>query len=162
MCCFELVSVMPPKSKRVKSLQEAAKRAREAKRPRLEAGVTTDEAGDEAIDEASTISQQADARAPRSPTVLDLDEDSNLDPTFNPEEELTSNPNLRLEQFVEEWALSLDREDRIALGLYLSFHFERLMNFTQYQSADYAGIMLGKSERTIRQWLSDYKEIRKW
>ena len=73
----------------MKSLQEAAKRAREAKRPRLEAGVITDEAGDEAIDEASTISQQADARAPRSPTVLDLDEDSNLDPTFNPEEEST-------------------------------------------------------------------------
>lgn len=32
---------MPPKSKRVKSLLQAAKRAREAKRPRLEAGVTT-------------------------------------------------------------------------------------------------------------------------
>ena len=63
-----------------------------------------------------------------------------------------------MEQFVEEWVLSLDREDQISLSLFLTFHFERLLNFTQYHAADYAGIMMGKNERTIRQWLSAYKE----
>lgn len=53
-----------------------------------------DEARDEAIDEASTISPSQSQQA--GPGASNSSRFSNLDPTFNPEEELTSNPNLRL------------------------------------------------------------------
>ena len=46
---------MPPKSKRVKSLQEAAMKAREAKRSRLEPAIATDEVTGAAFEETSTI-----------------------------------------------------------------------------------------------------------
>ena len=44
-----------------------------------------------------------------------LDEDSNIDPKFNPEMEIAANPDLKLEQFVKDWVLFLDYEDRACL-----------------------------------------------
>ena len=143
---------MPPKSKRVKSLQKAAERAREAKKVKLNEPVEPSPSTP-SLSQASSVAQPS--------TDLDcllMDEDSNLDPTFDPEKEITANPDLKLEQYVEDWVLSLDYEDRVSLGLFLSFHFQHLLNFTQYHAADYAAIMMGKSERTIRQWLLDFKE----
>ena len=129
---------MPPKSKRVKQLQAAALHATESrKRPR------SDE-------------DRARTRSPRSSVASDAD--SAQDPSFDPEEELRANPELKLEEFVEDWVLTLSRDDKISLGLFLFFHFQRLLSFTQEKAAEYAQIMTGRSERTVRQWARDFLE----
>ena len=90
---------MPPKPKRKRSLEAAAERARQARKAKLEAEIVTYQ---DQIDEAFTSSQPATSE----PIVMD--EDSNLDPTFDPDEELAANPKLKLEQYIKEWVLSLD------------------------------------------------------
>lgn len=77
------------------------------------------------------------------------------DPTFDPEEAMASDPTLKLEQFVEEWVLSLNRDDKVALGLFLTYNLQHTLNFTATRS-EYAVIMMGTSERTIRQWRSNF------
>lgn len=84
--------------------------------------------------------------------------DTDTDATFDPKEELKSNPVLELEQFVEEWELSLDRDDRISLGLFLVYNLQYTLNFTATKACEYAAIMMGRSERSIRQWRTDYFE----
>ena len=60
--------------------------------------------------------------------------------------------------FAEDWVLTLSRDDKVSLGLFLCFYFQRLLNFTQEKATEYAEIMIGRSERTVRQWLRDFNE----
>ena len=83
-------------------------------------------------------------------------EDTVADPSYDPDKDLSENIDLKLKQFVEEWVLQLDRDDMIGLSLFFCFHLEKLFNFTQTNAAEYASIMLGKSEHTIRQWRTDF------
>ena len=62
-----------------------------------------------------------------------------------------------LEQFVEEWVLSLPRDDKVGLLLLLCFHSE-MFNFTKTKAAEFMSIMIGRSERTGRQWKSEFDE----
>ncbi len=57
---------------------------------------------------------------------------------------------------MEEWELSLDHDDKISLVLFLTFHLQKLLNFTATSAAEYTAIMIGKSERTIRSWVEKY------
>ena len=86
----------------------------------------------------------------------DSEVDSTHDASYDPQEELSADANLLLEQFVEDWVLTLDREDKISLALFLCYHFQHLLNFTQTRAAEYAGVMLGKLDRAIRQWRQDF------
>ena len=45
--------------------------------------------------------------------------------------------------------LSLDCVDKLSLALFLDFHFRKLLKFTATASAEYTGIMMGKSEKTM-------------
>lgn len=69
---------------------------------------------------------------------------------------MKANPVLKLEQYVEEWELALDRDDRTSLGLFLTYNLQYTLNFTSTKACEYAAIMMGRSERTIRQWRSDF------
>lgn len=144
---------MPPKTKCQKTLEEAAKRAREgAKRRRLEQG-PTDGAG------PSSVSQNPPCVVPPSnrerSIITPADSEMSEDPTFDPEKELETDSQL---QFAEEWSISLDRDDKVSLGLFLSYHLEQLLGLSKTMAAEYTGMMLGKSERTIRQWKADFVE----
>lgn len=88
----------------------------------------------------------------------DTVEDTVEDPSYDPDKDLSENIDLKLEQFVEKWVLQLDRDDKIGLSLFTCFHLEKLFNFTPTNAAKYASIMLGKSERTIRQRQTDFTE----
>ena len=46
----------------------------------------------------------------------------------------------------------------ISLFLFLTYNLKSLLNHSTTKAADYAGIMLGKSDRTIRQWHADFHE----
>ena len=135
---------MPRKPKRSAQLAKNAMRARVAiKRPEIPASDSP----------ASTI-QEARAGTPGS-AISDATED---DPTFDPDKELASHPILKLEQYLEEWTLSLDRDDTISLGLFLAFHFKHSLNFTATKAAEYASMMMGRSDRTIRKWRADFMD----
>ena len=78
-----------------KQLEEAARRAKEGKVHKVD-----DERDQEAAGEHSS------------------DSDRSHDPT----EELSIDSSLKLEQFAEEWVVTLDREDQISLALFLCYH----------------------------------------
>ena len=139
---------MPKKGKRASQLAVSAQRAREGlKKSRI------DQEPPHSMSPGPSTSQSALERG-RSLSTDPTDED----PTFDPAEEMSSNPSLKLEQHVEEWVCSLDRDDTISLGLFVAFHLEHMLSFTATKAAEYAAIMLGKSERTVRQWRSDFME----
>lgn len=63
---------------------------------------------------------------------------------------------LKFEQFVEEWVFTLDKNDKISLGLFLAYNLQNVLNFTATKACEHAALMMGKSERTIRQWRADF------
>ena len=136
---------MPPKSKRQKQLQEAALKAREGvKRARTEE--SHPESASTSVNPAPT-EHSSESEVETTP-----------DPSYDPDEELSADANFILERFVEDWILTLDRDDKVSLGLFLCYHLQHLFNFTQTKAAEYVGVMLGKSDRTIRQWRHDFIE----
>ena len=56
--------------------------------------------------------------APTEPTERSSDSESGTmpDPTYDPQEELSADANISLERFVEDWVLTLDRDDKISLS----------------------------------------------
>ena len=149
---FEWILKMPKKTKRQRQLTDNAKKARESvKVPRLEVideelPLTASGPSGDADDEGSP-----DIRG-RSVSTDPTDDD----PTFDPDDEISNNPNLKLERFVEEWVVQLDRDNKISFGLFLMYNLQHVLNFTSTNSAEYAAIMMGTSERTLRQWRSDF------
>ena len=142
---------MPPKSKRQKQLQEATLKAREGiKRARIE---------EPHLESTSSAVNPA----PTEPTERSSDSESGTtpDPTYDPQEDLSADANISLERFVEDWVLTSDRNDKISLSLFLCYHLQHLLNFTHTKAAEYAGIMLGKSDRTIHQWHHDLSRVEK-
>ena len=60
-----------------------------------------------------------------------------------------------LQEFSENWLQSLDRDDLKSLAIYLCYQFVSELSFTETRAAEYAAMMVGKSERTVRQWRVD-------
>ena len=119
---------MPPKTiyKRLKMLQESARRAREGlKRVREGAG-----------------NQRPFLPLLPPPTEAIVSNCSSYNVRNEP-------PDSRLEEFVEEWVLSLSRDNVVSLGLFCAF-------FSATNEAEYVSIMLGKSGK---QWRVDFLEL---
>ena len=135
---------MPPKTKRIKLLQESARRARE--------GLKRVKEGDSA--EGASNEQPFVPLLP--PPTEAIVSDCSSDMSYNIRDEP---PDSRLEEFVEEWVLSLSRDNVVSLGLFLCFKLENLMGFSATNAAEYASIMLSKSDRTIRQRKADFFEL---
>lgn len=134
---------MPPKSRRQKQLLEAAERARKAK--------------SESVAPDSTEVSVSTAQGQCSSNLTASNHDSEeSDGSYNPDEDLSADDNLKLEKFSEEWLVSLDRDDRLSLGLFLSYHLRAMFNFTVTNAAEYAGLMVGRSEQTVRKWRKDF------
>ena len=141
---------MPPKSKRYKQLHEAAIKAREAaKKPRLESVTETLSAN---VETAVTTIASPILR----PSVDSEIHSMTSDASYDPEVDLASNDTLRMEKFAEEWLVTLDREDRISLGLFLSHHLKQLFNFTLSNAVEYAALITDRSQRALFQWRRDF------
>ena len=167
MKCSDIVSFsaffkMPPKSKQKRTLEEAAKRAREGiKMQKLEESSATSQQASSDYAGPSTPSQSTTMPPPvpreRSivtPTESEMSEDS----TFDPEREMKENSQLKMDQFSEDWVASLDRDDRVSLGIFLTHHLEQPVGFSKLMAAEYTGMMVGKSEHTVRQWRTNFVE----
>ena len=100
---------MPPKSKRLKLLQESARRAREGLKRAREG------------DSIKAVSHEG-ATAPTVPLLPTPTEatasDCSSDVSYNVRNEPVDS---KLEEFVEEWVLSLSRDNVVSLGLFCGF-----------------------------------------
>ena len=143
---------MPPKSRKQCLRAERAQQARVGKKARLYESVAAAE--EPAIER--TLSATAETGTTAEMMLLaglagDPEESDRSDATFDPDQEATCSTDAILEQFVEDWLLTLDRDNIISLSLFLTYNLKSLLNLSTTNAADYAGIMLGKSDRTIRQ-----------
>ena len=60
------------------------------------------------------------------------------------------------EQFSEEWVKTLDRDDKKSLAVFLCYNLALRFNMKETETAVMVGEMIGKSDRTVRQWRSDF------
>ena len=76
-------------------------------------------------------------------------EDQEKDPTFDLDSSLKEDKDHITDAFCEDWATHLDRDDRVSLGLFLYFQLTKVLSMGEVKAAEVAGLMIGKSERTI-------------
>jgi capsule polysaccharide export protein KpsE/RkpR len=60
-----------------------------------------------------------------------------------------------LQDFVDEWVQSLDREDKKGLAMPLCSTLVNELAFTETKAAEFAAKIVHKADRTIRQWRTD-------
>ena len=91
-----------------------------------------------------------------SEDALDTDNES-VDPTFNLDDSVMLEENLA-ESFCEDYVLQLDHDQRVGLGIFLSFQLEKYFSTGSTKSAEYAGMMIGRSDKSVRAWKSNFLE----
>ena len=79
-------------------------------------------------------------------------EDEAVDPSMK------SDTDHIVETFCEEWVSQLDRDDRFSLGLFLCSQMTRHLEIKETRAAELAGLMIGKSDKTIREWRKQFYE----
>ena len=60
-----------------------------------------------------------------------------------------------LEQFSEEWIMSLDHDDKKSLSMFLCYNLSLHFKMKDTEAAELTAKMVHKSDRTIRQWRTD-------
>ena len=157
---------MPPKQiKRKRQLMEEAKKGREA-RKKLRMSMM------------SSVNDKGASSGSRSSVSMDMTRgfchDGNLSLGMGPGTSSgfphsTANPigNSRpediLKTFSEQWRLTLDQEDQKSLALFLCYVFTTQLEMSHSKAAEHTAKIIGKTDRTIRQWRSDlitYGEVR--
>ena len=63
-----------------------------------------------------------------------------------------------IESFREDWVTSLSWEDHASLGLFISFQLTKVLQKGETDAAELAGMIIGKSEQTIRKWRAHFLE----
>ena len=154
MSFFAIIATlrMPPKSRKQQLSAEKASAARDGKkRARID-----EPAQEEPLIAPTLIASAEETTASTSAVhAEDPTETDCSDATFDPEQD--AGAQAVLTQFVEDWVLTLDRENTISLALFLTYNFVSLFNFSYTKAAEYVGIMISKSERTVRQWHTDFR-----
>ena len=116
---------MPPKSKTQCLSAEKASTAREGKKKER-----INEAALEELPIVPTLIMSAEATAASTSAAHaeDPTETDCFDATFDPEQDASSQSVLT--QFVEDWVLTLDRENTISLAPFLTYNLTSLLNFS--------------------------------
>lgn len=144
---------MPPKSTRKRQLEECLKKARDVKRSREG---TSSVAGDGLESEQlyGDVSEISDLMG-LSQDALDTDDEA-VDPSFNLDSSLKGDQDFLADQFCEDWVLQLDRDDKVSLALFLCFQLTKHLKCGATEAAELAGVMVGRSDRTVRDWRSHF------
>ena len=84
---------------------------------------------------------------------MDADNE-NADPSFNLDCNMKSDSACEhiTKSFCDDWVTQLDWEDRTSLGRFLYIQLTSLPGKHETEAAELAGVMIGKSDRTIREW----------
>lgn len=150
---------MPPKSQKRKRLQLNLQKARESKRAHFtevdspEAHSSHSDGRHEERNEPEDISDLLNL----SHDAIDT-ENEEIDPSFDLDSSIKSDSEHAVEAFCEEWVTSLSWEDRASLGLFLTFQLKSAVQKGDTEAAEMAGMMIGKSDKTIREWRKNFME----
>ena len=128
---------MPPKSKRKLQLEIA----RQSKRNKEESGSSID-SGERRSSTIEII-----------PSFSDYDSED--DSTFDPEDE-DFDEEVNIHTYSQEWVESLDRDDLLSLSILLWYLVVGVLHFQLTEAAKVIGSVLGKSDRTVREWRSTF------
>ena len=139
---------MPPKSVRQRHVAHSLQIAREAKRMR-EAGEESSSTRTTAVDELEELVSSTDA--------LDTD-DEGKDPSFELESSILSDTDYVAENFCEDWVSHLSRDDCVSLSLFLCFQPSKHLEQGETRAVELAGVMVGKSDKTVREWRKQFFE----
>lgn len=91
------------------------------------------------------------------PSVEALDtDDEELDPSFDLDSSMKSDTDHLMDTFCEEWVAQLDWEDKVSLGLFICFQLKHTLRKGETEAAELAGLMIMKSEKTIRDWRAKF------
>ena len=85
-------------------------------------------------------------------------EDESVDPSFDLDNSVRNDYDHLIERFCDDWVLQLDRDDKVALGLFLCFQLTKHFEVGETRAAEIAGMMIGRSEKSIREWRSQFFE----
>ena len=114
---------------------------RQAKK-RKEESMSSVDTGDPQSSAAETI-----------PTFSDYD--SEEDSTFDPEEE-DFDEEVSIHTYSQEWVESLDRDDLLSLSILLWYLLVNVLQFQLTEAAKLIGNVIGKSDRTVREWRATF------
>lgn len=81
-----------------------------------------------------------------------------VDATFDLNASMKSDSEHITDTFCEEWVTHLKWDDRASLGLFLCFQLTALLGKGATEAAELAGMMIGKSDRTVREWRAKFFE----
>ena len=145
---------MPPKSCRKRRLERNLKKAREAKSRR--------ESDDQRFPRSVQAAALVDDEAVELPVLLQspddlLNTDDELeDPSFDLNASMKSDKDYLIHDFCDSWILQLGKDDRVNLGLFLCFQLEKVLAIGCTKAAEYAALMIGRNEQTVRQWRAKF------
>ena len=88
-------------------------------------------------------------------TALDTDDEA-VDPTFDLDSSMKSDTDHIMESFCDDWISHLDKDDRVSLGIFLCFQLTKQLDIGDTKAAELSGIMIGKSDRTVREWRTQF------
>ena len=148
---------MPPKSRKRRSGELNLKYARETKQICADEGESSEIA---TRVESSAYSQNQEVEG--LVELLELSEDAidtdneDIDPSFDLDSSMLSDTDHMVDTFCDEWVSSLTWEDRASLGLFLSFQLSSSLGKGETEAAEIAGQMIGKSDRTVREWRKNF------
>ena len=142
---------MPPKSKRRRQQDSSLEVARQAnwKHGSGEGPSTAPEI--EVRNPSGSEDPTLSTLAIQPDEALETDDEAQ-DPTFDLDDSLRSDRQHMTDNFCEEWVTHLDYEDRASLGLFLNFQLKSCIRMGVTEAAEVSGLMIGKSDRTIREW----------
>ncbi len=147
---------MPPKQlKRKRQLMEEAKKGREARKTLRLISVAKQ-------DSTRRPSQSSSSDYPAMSSMI-----GHIDPrgaqstsaAFSTPPQATSTGTNRPEDvmktFAEQWKTTLDQEDLKSLAVFLCHVFTSELDLSHSKAAEHTAKVIGKTERTIRQWRTD-------
>ena len=148
---------MPPKTKRQRSSVTNLGKARAAKQMHLQSEHEGESGGDQdrLEEEARTEPEGLTDLLNVSYDVLDTDDEA-VDPSFDLDTSITADEAHMIDSFCENWVTQMRFEDRTSLGLFLYFQLVSVLGKSKTEAAELAGMMVGKSEQTIRQWKGSF------
>ena len=149
-------TVMPPKSKQQHHVRSSLENARNTKRRQ----VSDAEASGSGEIETRTAAEQVDdldTLVTMSGEALDTD-DEEVDPSFDLDLSIKSDTDYTDETFCEEWVSHLGRDDLVSLSLFLCFQLSRHLGVGETKAAELSALMIGKSDKTVREWRKSFYE----
>lgn len=78
-----------------------------------------------------------------------------LDPSSNVEETSERKPLHILEEFVQDWIVTIDKNDEKSLAMLLCFSFMKEFAFTESRAAETTAKIINKADKTSRHWRTD-------